>query len=97
MEGRTSLLGLLKSWIVSYASNLFGAILLVWMMLATDVYDSSPVVRGCWHTVAMHTAKFTGDRFCSGAHVQENTPQLGRCARARHPVQLARQRAWVST
>lgn len=44
LEGHTGVFGLLKSWILSYFSNLFGAILLVWMMMATETYVSNPMV-----------------------------------------------------
>ncbi len=44
LEGRTGLYGLCKSWFVSYFANLFGALLLVWMMLAAEIYVTNPMV-----------------------------------------------------
>lgn len=54
LEGHTGVYGLLRSWIISYFSNLFGAVLLVWMVLASDVYESNPMVRlhAWWYTAA---------------------------------------------
>lgn len=95
MEGHTGVYGLLKSWIISYFANLFGAILLVWMMMASDTYVSNPMV--CVHGVRDDETLIDvlvppGGGLCVGAAVQKDTPQLGRCPGQGNSVQLACQR-----